>query len=124
MNTINKTAISFTTSAGGANGQKNAKEIVKLGATLERYLSYAGGNVQVPAHLKIEEHGMRGIEGCTDCGKMANMGHFSITNTNNQTSMSLPYIAVHALSKHGNASYKGTLHQGEVDVDLLKTILN
>ncbi|MBI2266626.1 MAG: hypothetical protein HYU64_15925 [Armatimonadetes bacterium] len=120
--------VPFSVAAGKDKTAKDAgdPELRALGETLQGYLAYMRGEAGAPEHLSIEESGQRGVETCTcpDCtNRTVNMGFFSIKNTRSGLDMELPYMAVHALANHGQAIYKGTLHEGEVDVERLKQIL-
>lgn len=106
-----------------SEGSEDVEYLKALGSDLQRYLKYLGGKEAPPSWLKVEERGMRGVETCTCCGGWVNMGSFTIENTLNNTSLSLPYVAVHALVEHGKSEFSGTLHKGKVDVEKLQKVI-
>ncbi len=75
-----------------------------------------------PPGVEVEEHWLFGVEACTICGELVNMGGITITHTVRGLTADLPFIALHYL-EHGCLQYDGELHQGRVDLDLLKRIL-
>ncbi|MCB9701533.1 MAG: hypothetical protein H6711_06565 [Myxococcales bacterium] len=100
-------------------------ELKKLGHLLLSYLPGLGGRIKPPRYLEVEERPMRGVETCTLCGATVNMGELSVRNLDNELQIELPYIAVHALVTHGDRGFHGTLRgDGQIDVDLLKDVLN
>lgn len=98
-------------------------DLLALGKHLAGMLEHLGGTEEPPPGLAIEEHPLRGIEQCTRCEAHPNMGSFSLLHQGLGTSMTLPYIAVHTLIEHQSAHYQGSLHDGWVDVPLLRRML-
>lgn len=100
-----------------------APDLVALGKRLAGMLEHLGGTEEPPPGLVIEEHPLRGIEQCTQCEAHPNMGSFSLMHQGLGASMTLPYVAVHALVEHQSAHYQGSLHDGWVDVPMLRRML-
>jgi hypothetical protein len=65
---------------------------------------------------------MYGIETCQICSEEVNMGYVTVHNPLRDLSIDIPFIALHYM-KHGSFSYDGSLHNGRVDVELLKKVL-
>ncbi|MEA2104699.1 MAG: FlgD immunoglobulin-like domain containing protein [Candidatus Cloacimonadota bacterium] len=55
-----------------------------------------------------------GVENCSICGKVLNMGSACIHNPMEQTYISFPFMGLHYIS-HGRFAFEGTTNQGEVD---------
>lgn len=100
-----------------------APDLAALGKRLAGMLEHLGGTEEPPPGLVIEEHPLRGIEQCTQCEAHPNMGSFSLMHQGFGASMTLPYVAVHALVEHQSAHYQGSLHDGWVDVPMLRRML-
>ena len=75
-----------------------------------------------PAGVVVTDNLAWGLETCSICGETVNMGFVEITHTQRGLTVQLPYIVLHYL-EHGSLSYDGDLHQGRIDLDLLKRIL-
>lgn len=63
-----------------------------------------------------------GVEICSVCGESVNMGFVEIVNPQLGLQISIPYIALHYM-EHGGYSYSGDLHEGRVNVYLIRKIL-
>jgi len=63
-----------------------------------------------------------GIETCQICSETLNMGFVTIHNPLRALSIDIPFIALHYM-QHGSFSYDGSVHNGRVDVELLKKVL-
>jgi hypothetical protein len=63
-----------------------------------------------------------GLEACSACGEMVNMGFMQIVNPLENLSIDIPYVAKHYM-EHGSFSYSGGIHTGRVNVAVLKTVL-
>jgi hypothetical protein len=100
-----------------------APDLRALGKRLAGMLEFLGGDDPPPPGLFIEEHPLRGLESCTQCDARPNMGTFSLLRQALGVSMTLPYVAVHALVEHESAHYQGSLHDGWVDVPKLRRLL-
>jgi hypothetical protein len=50
------------------------------------------------------EHSANGLEACSVCGKMVNMGYVEVINPRQQLTLELPYRALHFL-EHGSFAY-------------------
>ncbi len=75
------------------------------------------------AHTPYVQHFMAyGLEACSACGEQINMGFMKITNPLENQSVAIPYIAKHYM-EHGGFSYDGSVHQGRVEVPVLRTVL-
>jgi hypothetical protein len=55
------------------------------------------------------EHKLRGIETCTRCGHIMNMGWVEVVNPLENISLELPYITLHYMA-HGGFVYEGDVH--------------
>lgn len=101
----------------------SAPDLDELGKRLAGMLEFLGGEEEPPPGLVIEEHPLRGLEQCSQCEEHPNMGTFSLVHQGLGASITLPYIAVHALVEHQSAHYQGSLHDGWVDVPTLRRML-
>lgn len=88
----------------------------RLGEVLGSCLA---GTTPVPAGVTLEQHPLRGLEWCTQCGKSANLGDFTLEARNPAHKITLPYIAVHALADHGDPTYDGDAHRGHTPIEVL-----
>lgn len=68
----------------------------------------------LPGHLTIDEHMLRSVVPCGECGDPVNRGHFVITNNHNEARLEVPYLALHALVEHKDLDY-GSRPPGERD---------
>ncbi len=66
---------------------------------------------------------MYGIETCLICSEEVNMGYVTVHNPLRDLSIDIPFIALHYM-EHGSFSYDGSLHNGRVDIGLLKQVLS
>jgi hypothetical protein len=96
-------------------------EVYARGKMLSRYLSHT---VAPPAHLLLEQRPERGYETCAECGEQVNMGSFVIENAHTHARMELRFIALHAMAWHKDRRYKGSLHEGGIDLLALRTIMD
>jgi hypothetical protein len=72
----------------------------------------------------VIEHPLRGIEVCSACGEIMNMGTVEIVNPREHLTLGLPYIALHYLG-HGGFRYGGDVHtSGRTLPVLLSTVLD
>ena len=55
------------------------------------------------------EHQAKGLETCTVCGEVVNMGYVEIVNPMERFVVEMPYIALHYL-EHGSFAYEGSVH--------------
>jgi hypothetical protein len=94
-----------------------------LGRTLQSWLRGAGGRLPVPARLTIEEHASPERETCPECKAETSTGVFALRDAITGSEVWLPYFAVHALAVHGDAYFKGSMHQGWVDMARLSRIV-
>jgi len=76
----------------------------------------------LPDEVYRIEHLTYGIEVCSVCGEMVNMGFVQIVNPQMGLEINLPYIALHYM-EHGGYSYTGDVHEGRVNVYLLRKVL-
>jgi hypothetical protein len=63
-----------------------------------------------------------GTETCDICGHVFNMGDVRLINPERSLDVAVPIIAQHYL-EHGSLSYMGSVHDGRVDLSLLKRVL-
>jgi hypothetical protein len=118
---------SFT--GDGARGEAPVGELVEIlnyevyarGKMLSRYLSHT---TAPPSHFLLEQRPERGFETCTDCGETVNMGSFSLENAHTHQALELRYLAVHAMAAHKDRSFRGSLHQGEINLQDLRAIMD
>lgn len=75
--------------------------------------------VDIPYALDFQ---MDGVEQCAVCGEWIDMGFVQIIHPVRELQGDVPYIALHYL-EHGSIGYDGSIHEGRVDIDLLKRIL-
>jgi hypothetical protein len=68
----------------------------------------------------IIEHEERGLETCSMCGHVMNMGSLEIVNPIEDLSIELPYIALHYLA-HGSFGASGDVHP---DAGMLPTVID
>ncbi len=66
---------------------------------------------------------MDGVETCSICGNLYNMGLVEIVNPLEGISVSVPYISLHYLA-HGSAAYEGSENSGRILPTVLNTVLN
>lgn len=99
-------------------------ELTRLGHLLETYLEVFGNKAVIPRYLEITERVMKGLETCATCGVSVNMGDFTIEDRDSHRSVALPFLAVHALTDHDDACYRGSVHEGAVPVAELASILH
>jgi hypothetical protein len=64
----------------------------------------------------------RGVEICETCGAVVNMGFVRIVNPARGLEMEIPYICLHYL-EHGGLYYEGDIHEGRLDLAMLKRVL-
>jgi hypothetical protein len=69
-----------------------------------------------------EDHYALGLETCSVCSALINMGFVRLINPLRQMQMDVPYIGLHFLDNHC-FSYEGSIHSSRIDVSLLKKIL-
>ena len=69
-----------------------------------------------------EDYYANGLETCQICGALVNMGFVRIINPLRQLQQDIPFMGLHFLDCHC-FSYDGSIHNGRVDVGLLKKIL-
>lgn len=81
------------------------------------------GEFKKSGTVYIEARRMRGVENCNNCGKMINMGYFTIKNPKSGKEVSLPYMGLHALESHDSIGYNGDMHMGTVPVDEILAVL-
>jgi len=98
----------------GADGIKLAAELVSIIARLPRSESVN--------HTYMVEYEMDGVEQCEVCGGTFNMGHVDIVSPLDDMSVSVPYVALHAMA-HGGFAYDGTHNDGEVLPLILRAVL-
>jgi hypothetical protein len=65
----------------------------------------------------------RGLEACSVCDSLVNMGFVRIVNPSLNDSLDLPYLALHTLW-HGSLDFAGQLHRGRVNLLRLIRILD
>lgn len=70
----------------------------------------------------VIEFGVYGEEQCAVCGEWINMGFIRIVHPLRDLQVDVHFIALHYL-EHGSLGYDGSIHDGRVDIDLLKRIL-
>ncbi len=75
-----------------------------------------------PPGVEVEEHLVYGVETCSVCGEVVNMGFVTIMHLDRGISVDVPFIGLHYL-EHGGLGYDGSVHSGRVDLDVLKRIL-
>lgn len=63
-----------------------------------------------------------GTETCDICGQVINMGDVRLVNPERGLDVAMPIIALHYL-EHGSLSYLGSVHDGRVDLSLVKRVL-
>jgi hypothetical protein len=63
-----------------------------------------------------------GVETCEICGEVVNMGCIRICHPLRGLSVEVPFVAYHYL-EHGSLSYLGSVHEGRLDLSVLKRIL-
>jgi len=91
---------------GLSDGEELARELLKLIASLPTSPSD-------DRPYKIDR-AMRGLERCSACGELVNMGFIEVVNPIRGERMEIPYVALHYM-EHGSFSFKGELHTGRVD---------
>ncbi|MDZ7374579.1 MAG: hypothetical protein ONB23_11505 [candidate division KSB1 bacterium] len=64
-----------------------------------------------------------GLETCRVCGETVNMGFVQLVNPTLPDSLSVPFLALHAL-QHGSLDFTGSLHSGRLHLLRLVRILN
>jgi hypothetical protein len=64
-----------------------------------------------------------GLEMCSRCDVLLNMGHIRIINQTNNSADTIPFVGLHYLS-YGGFRYKGEIHEGDIDPVRLFDILN
>ncbi len=73
----------------------------------------------------ITDYMMYGLETCSKCDSVVNMGYAVIVNPMENLSMDIPYIAFHHYLLHGSLSYEGDVHsKDDINPALLDVILN
>ena len=79
------------------------------GFALARELWQAAGALPRTANdtCYAVEQSANGLEACNVCGKMVNMGYVEVINPRQQTTLELPYLALHFL-EHGSFAYGPT----------------
>jgi hypothetical protein len=95
------------------------------GVELSRYLATTIDSLPTEPTLtavyKIEKL-VWGLETCEICGEIVNMGLTQIVNPITNQTIDIPMIGLHYM-KCGGFSYKGDIHNGQVDIHLLRAIL-
>lgn len=91
---------------GLGDGEEVARELLELIASLPT-------SPRDDRPYKIER-AMRGLERCSACGELVNMGFIEVVNPRRDERMEIPYVALHYM-EHGSLSFKGELHAGRVD---------
>jgi hypothetical protein len=120
---------SFTVKGASSHGEAPVGELVEIlnyevyarGKMLSRYLSHT---TAPPSHLVLDQRPERGFETCADCGETVNMGAFVVENAHTQQALELRYLAAHAMACHKDRRYRGSLHQGEVNLHELRAIMD
>jgi len=71
-----------------------------------------------------EDHPLRGVVMCSECGLYVNMGYVKIVNPLRQLELEIPYLALHFL-EYGHFSYLSgeDTSSNRIDIDMLKKIL-
>jgi hypothetical protein len=64
-----------------------------------------------------------GLEECTVCGEIMNMGFLRIMNPMRDVFVDVPYMCLHYMD-HGGLSYDGTVNSGRLDLALLKRVVS
>jgi hypothetical protein len=69
-----------------------------------------------PSHNRTyrKDYFMKGIERCSTCGRLVNMGYIEVINPIKDKRLKIPYLALHYM-EHGSLAYEGDLHTGRVD---------
>ena len=88
----------------------------------ERLLSVISN---LPRELRLDEpyivdHIERGLETCTMCGDVMDMGYMEIVNPLEGFTLELPYVALHYLA-HGSFGASGDVH---VNADMLPSVID
>ncbi|UCH63248.1 MAG: T9SS type A sorting domain-containing protein [Fidelibacterota bacterium] len=68
------------------------------------------------------ENLFRGLEYCSKCSTLVNMGYVTLVNPIRNLQLDIPFVGLHYL-EHGCFSYQGDLHTGRIAIDTLKRIL-
>jgi hypothetical protein len=101
----------------------HSEAYVALGRVLEGYLIGLGGKLPEPPSIELEEHPSRTFEACQTCDAQVNAGTFLARRKSPLVEVLLPYLAAHSLAAHGDAYFKGSVHQGWIDMALLARIM-
>ena len=64
-----------------------------------------------------------GLEECTICGEVMNMGFLRIMNPMRDVFIDVPYMCLHYMD-HGSLSYDGTVNSGRLDLAFLKRVVS
>jgi hypothetical protein len=94
---------------------------VHLAHVLSALIEALPDTPQADQPYKFYEY-MYGTETCDVCAQVINMGNVHIFNPERGLAMEFPIIALHYL-EHGCLSYMGSLHDGRVDLSVLKRVL-
>ena len=99
----------------------SALDGVHLAGVLYNLISALPDTPQPDQPYKIYEL-QYGIETCGICGEEINMGCLHLFNPSRGLDIELPIIALHYL-EHGSLSYMGSVHDGRLDLELLKQVI-
>ena len=101
------------------DGQLDGVQLAKAA-----HAAYAGLPHEVQGNRPYAvDHMLRGVEKCTTCDSLVNMGYVEIVNPLENLVLEAPYIALHYL-QHGSWQYAGDVHgSGSVRARTLKAAL-